>query len=391
MEQAALMPDVKPVASAPVNAGAEFTVNNRDLLKELSNLQRIVPRKTTIPILVNIHLEARGNHLFLTASDTDLGLRSACSATVKKEGRFTVPAHKLYDYVRLLDDGDLTMRLQENHWVQIRSCRSHTRMVGMAAENFPSLPLFPAPSAVKLDAQALRILITQTLFAISQEESRYIFNGALLLLRPEGVTMVSTDGHRMAYAEYAKPQEIKETRVLMPRKALVELSSLLNSSSAEQIQFAQDDSTVYFAIGSRLLTSRQTSGRFPNYEAVLPQSHPHKTILSRQELLFALQRVAQFSDGKSNCVRIRCEKNEFRLASSSAEFGEAEDVLSATYAGESKTVAFNSEYLLDFLKAVDCESVRLEFKDAESASELRPDGGEDKNYLYRYIVMPLRA
>lgn len=385
------MPDVKPVVSAPANAGAEFTVNNRDLLKELSNLQRIVPRKTTIPILVNIHIEARGNHLFLTASDVDLSLRTACPAKVKKEGRFTLPAHKLYEYARLMDDGDLTMRSQDNHWVQIRSGRSHTRMVGMASENFPSLPLFPAPSAVKLDAQALQTLITQTLFAVSQEESRYIFNGALLLLRPEGVTMVSTDGHRMAYAEYAKPQEIKETRVLMPKKALVELSSLLNSSPVEQIQFAQDDSTLYFAVGSRLLTSRQTSGRFPNYEAVLPQGHPHKTILSRQELLFALQRVAQFSDERSNCVRIRCEKNELRLASSSAEIGEAEDVLSATYSGEPKTIAFNSAYLLDFLKALDCESVQLEFKDAESATELRPEGAGDNNCLYRYIVMPLRV
>lgn len=385
------MPDVKPVVSTPANAGAEFTLNNRDLLKELSNLQRIVPRKTTIPILVNIHLEARGNHLFLTASEVDLSLRAACPAKVKKEGRFTLPAHKLYEYVRLLDDGDVTMRLQDNHWVQIRSGRSHTRMVGMAPEGFPSLPLFPAASAVKLDAQALQTLITQTLFAASLEESRYIFNGALLFLKPEGVTMVSTDGHRLAYAEYTKAQEIKETRVLVSKKALVELSSLLNSSSVEQIQFAQDNSTLYFAIGARLLTSRQTTGRFPNYEAVLPQSHPHRTILSRQELLFALQRVAQFSDGKSNCVRIRCEKNEFRLASSSAEFGEAEDVLSTTYAGEPKTIAFNSQYLLDFLKAVDCESVRLEFKDAESATELKPEGNEDKNCLYRYIVMPLKV
>lgn len=385
------MPDVKPVASAPANAGAEFTVNNRDLLKELSNLQRIVPRKTTIPILVNIHLEARGNHLFLTASDVDLSLRAACPAKVKKEGQVTLPAHKLYEYARLLDDGDITMRLQDNHWVQIKSGRSHTRMVGMAAESFPRLPLFPTASAVKLDARALRTLITQTLFAVSVEESRYIFNGSLLLLKPEGITMVSTDGHRLAYAEHAKAQDIKETRVLMPKKALVELSSLLNSSSVEQIQFAQDDATLYFVIGSRLLTSRQTAGRFPNYEAVLPQGHRHKAVLSRPELLLALQRVGQFSDGNSNCVRIRCEKNELRLASSSAEIGEAEDVLSATYTGEPKTIAFNSQYLLDFLKAVDYESVRLEFKDAESATELRPEGSEDKNCLYRYIVMPLKV
>jgi DNA polymerase III subunit beta len=394
MEQTALMPEVQSAAPAPApigGTGAEFTVNTRDLLKELSNLQRIVPRKTTVPILVNIHFQAWGNTLLLSASDVDLILRTACPARNKREGRFTLPAHKLHDYVRLLDDGDVTMRLQGNHWVQIKSGRSHTRMVGMDAEKFPNLPLFPAPSAIKLDAQPLRTLIERTLFAVCSEESRYIFNGALLLLRPEGTTMVATDGHRMAYAEYAKPQEIEETRVLVPKKALAEISSLLNLSAAEQIQFAQDDKNLYFAIGSRLLTSRQTADKFPNYEAVLPQGLPYKAVLSRQELLLALQRVAQFSDLKSNCVRVSLEKNEFRLASSSAEIGEAEDVLPATYTGEHKSIAFNSQYLLDFLKAIDCDNVRLEFKDGESATEFRPEETAAQNSSYRCIVMPLRA
>ena len=391
MDQTALMPEVKASTPKPARGEAEFTVHCGDLLKELINLQRIVPRKTTVPILMNIHLQALGNTLLLTAFDTDVSLRTWCPAKVTKEGRLTLPAHKLYEYARLLPEGDLSMRLLENHWVQIRSGRSKTRMVGMAAESFPNLPLFPASSAVKLDAAALRTLIAQTSFAVCVEESRHLFNGALLLLKPEGVTMVSTDGYRMAYAEYTMPQEIKETRVLLPKKAMTELSSLLNSPSIEQIQFAHDESTLYFRLGSRLLTSRQIAGRFPNYEAVLPQGHPHQTIISRGELLLALQRVAQFSDDRFKRVRFRFENSEFRLATSTPDIGEAEDILASTYAGESKTIAFNSQYLLEFLKAVNCERVRLDFKDAETPSEFRPEGSGDSKHSYRYIVVPLKA
>lgn len=390
--QATLMPDEVTTPPAKPSGGfAEVTVNNRELVKELAALHRIVPRNNTVPILRNIHLQAAEHGLFLSAADTDVGLRTMCTARVKKEGKFTIPAHKLYDYVRLLEDGDVTLRLLENNWVQIRSGRSHTKMVGLSASSFPNLPLFPAANAIKLPAHALQYLITRTLFAVSEEQSRYILNGALLVLKPGGLTMVATDGHRLALAEYLQPQQTQELRLLLPKKALVELSWLLAGSSAEHVQFAHDDATLYFAVGSRLLTSRQIMGRFPEYEAVLPKGFPNAVVVSHGELLIALQRVGQFSDERSNCVRIKLAKNEFKLASSNAETGESEDVLSTTYAGEPKTLAFNSQFMLDFLKAVDCESVRLEFKDGESASELRPESTDNKELSYRYIVMPLRV
>lgn len=396
MEQATLMPQVgdEPPASAKSShsTSAEVTVNNRDLLKELAALQRVVSRKSTIPILQNIHLQATQNALFLTAADTDLGLRTVCTARVKKEGRFTVPAHKLYDYVRLLEDGDITMRLLENYWVQIRSGRSHTKMVGMSPEHFPKLPLFPSPNVIKLDVPMVQQLITRTMFAASDEESRYTLCGAMLVLRPDGIRMVATDGHRLALTEYTKAHpQAKELRILVPKKTLIELSSLLAGSSAEQVQFAQDDSTLYFAVGTRLLTSRQIMGKFPDYEAILPKEHPNQIVLSRDELQVALQRVGQFSDERSNCVRFKLGKNECRLASSTPESGESEDVLSTKYAGDPKTLAFNSHYLLEFLKAVECEDVCLHFKDGESPSEFRPEESTNKELLYRYLVMPLRV
>lgn len=396
MTQTTLIPQVgdePPVSSKSSPSGsAEVTVNNRDLLKELAALQRVVSRKSTTPILQNIHLQAAHNGLFLTATDTDLSLRTVCAARVKKEGRFTIPAHKFYDYVRLLEDGEVSLRLLENHWVQIRSGRSHTKMVGMPPDYFPKLPLFPAQNVIKLDARVVQQLITRTMFAASEEESRYTLCGALLVLRPDGITMVATDGHRLALAEYAKAhQQTKELRVLVPKKTLIELSSLLAVSNAEHVQFAQDDSTLYFAVGTRLLTSRQIMGRFPDYEAILPKEHPNQIVVSRNELQVALQRVGQFSDERSNCVRVKLGKNECKLTSSNPESGESEDVLTTTYGGEAKIMAFNSQYLLEFLKAIQCDNVRLHFKDGETPSEFRPEDSDNKDLLYRYLVMPLRA
>src|SRR5437870_10214514 len=165
------------------SSAMEIIVSRNDLLHELTATQGVVERKTTIPILSNFLFEAAGDKLAITATDLDLSLRTACAAKVKKEGSCTVPARKLYDYVKLLGEGDISIKLLENHWVQIRSGRSNTKMVGMARANFPALPAFPSESAIQVPAQVLRNLIAKTIFAISNEESRYTLNGALLVLK----------------------------------------------------------------------------------------------------------------------------------------------------------------------------------------------------------------
>src|SRR6266481_8816858 len=184
-----------------VGTTMEISVSKNDLLKELTATQGVVERKTTIPILSNFLFEAGSDRLSITATDLDLSLRTSCAAKVKKDGSCTIPARKLYDYVKLLGDGDISIKLLENHWVQIRSGRSNTKMVGMARANFPALPLFPAQSAIRLPARTLQTMISRTIFAISQEESRYTLNGALLLIKPGSITMVATDGHRLAHIE----------------------------------------------------------------------------------------------------------------------------------------------------------------------------------------------
>src|SRR5947209_2461211 len=383
-------------AGAEAGAAMEISVSKQDLLKELTATQGVVERKTTIPILSNFLFEAAGDKLSITATDLDLSLRTNCPAKIKKEGSCTIPARKLYDYVKLLGDGEISIKLLENHWVQIRSGRSNTKMVGMARANFPALPLFPAESAIKLPAQVIRNLIAKTIFSISSEESRYTLNGALLVLKPESITMVATDGHRLAHVEHvnSKLPVSGEMKVLVPKKAMSELSSLLssllNSSDVQVVEFAKDESTLFFRLGSRILTSRQLTGQFPNYEAVLPRDNNKSVTIHCDELSAAIQRVAQFADERSNAVRMRLEKDELKVSTSNTEIGESEDSIETSYNGDPVVIGFNSQYLLEFLKVVGTGDVRFEFKDAQSAGQLRPDEATDSEYKYRYIVMPMR-
>lgn len=369
----------------------EITVSRSELLKELTATQGVVERKTTIPILSNYLFEAADDRLTLTATDLDLSLRTSCGTKVKKEGSCTIPARKLYDYVKLLPEGDISIKLLENHWISIRCGRSNTKMVGMARANFPTLPVFPTAGTVKIPAKVLRAMIGKTIFAIANEESRYTLNGALMVLKPESITMVATDGHRLAHVE--RPGEkfegiSGEMKTLVPKKAMNELRILLDATDSDHVEFAKDDSTLFFRIGQRLLTSRQLTGQFPNYEAVLPKDNNKSITVKSADFSAAIQRVAQFADERSGAIRMKLEKNELKISSSSTETGESEDSLETNYDGDLVTMGFNSAYLLDFLKASGSDQVRLEFKDSQSAGQLRPEEGED--YKYRYIVMPMR-
>jgi DNA polymerase-3 subunit beta len=294
----------------------EITVTKAELLKELTATQGVVERKTTIPILSNFLFETAGDKLSISATDLDLSLRTSCPAKVKKEGACTIPARKLYDYVKLLPDGDITIKLLDNHWVNIRSGRSNTKMVGMARANFPSLPAFPAKDVVRIPAPVLRLMIGKTIFAISNEESRYTLNGALMVLKAESITMVATDGHRLAHIE--NPHEkfegvTGEMRTLVPKKAMSELNSLLQGADVDVVEFAKDESTLFFRIGSRLLTSRQLTGQFPNFEAVLPKDNTKSVSVRCEDIASAIQRVAQFADERSGAIKLRLDKNEIRV------------------------------------------------------------------------------
>jgi DNA polymerase-3 subunit beta len=380
----------KPAAQG---AAMEISVSRQDLVKELTATQSVVERKTTIPILSNFLLEADGDRLTITATDLDQAIRTSAPVKVKKPGSCTIPARKLYDYVKLLPEGEVSIKLLENHWVQIRSGRSNTKMVGMARANYPQVPEFPAVTATSIPVAALKTLIARTVFAISNEESRYTLNGSLLVLKAESMAMVATDGHRLSFVE--KPGvELEgisgEKRVLIPRKALLELQQLVGNTDAEKVDFADDENMLFFRVGHRTLSTRRLVGQFPNFEAVMPRDNTKFAVVRSNELAAAIQRVAQFADERSGAVRLRLEGNELKISSQSTESGESEDTIDTPYSGDPIMVGFNSSYILEFLKALGNEGeVRLEFKDSQSAGQMRPED-PDAEYRSRYVLMPMR-
>jgi DNA polymerase III subunit beta len=368
----------------------EFSVKKFDLLEELEATQGVVERKTTIPILSNLLCEAKGNRLAITATDLELSIRTSCEAKVKKEGSGTIPAKKLLDIVRLLPDEEIKFKLLENHFVSITCDRKTYKLVGMSKENFPALPSFPRP-LVKIPAKVLSDVIAKTTFAISLEESRYTLNGALLVLKPNAITMVATDGHRLALVEkdHKFEESFAETRVLVPKKAMTEIQRLAGEAGdGGDCEFAQDESHLFFQFLRRLLTSRKLTGQFPNYEAVLPRDANKVVVLERNELQDALRRVSQLADQRSHAVKFVLAKEGVEVSASSPEYGEAKESIEKEFKGDPITIGFNAQYLLDFLSAASDGPISFELKDEQSAGQLRPMADEASRY--RYVVMPMR-
>lgn len=369
----------------------EFTVSKAELVRELNLSQGVVEKKSTIPILSNVLLEATRDQVTLTATDLELGIRCSCPARVRKEGAGTLPARRLLDYVRLLPDVDVNIKFLENQWASLVCGRSRTRIAGMSRESFPELPSMP-PLLAEISAKDLGGLIGRTIFAISTEESRFSLNGGLLVLKEQGLAMVSTDGHRLAYVETRQEKGGVRApyRALVPRKAMAEIQKLTQESPADvTIGFAGDENHLFFQVGERLLISRKLTGNFPDFDRVLPKEHSQVLVLEREEVRAAVERVSQFSDERSHAIRFQIAPGELKIYSSMSETGESEESVPAPYDGPTVEIGFNAQYLLDFLRASSEPQVSLHFKDAQSAGEWRP-AGEPGDYEYRYVVMPMR-
>ena len=369
----------------------EFTVSKADLAHELGLLQGVVEKKTTIPILSNVLLEARGDRLHLTATDLELGMRTSCPARVKKEGSGTIPARKLLDYVRLLPDADITVKFAENHWASFNCGRSRTRIAGMSRESFPELPPMPE-TAARIPVKQLATMISRTMFAISMEESRFTLNGAATAAGAMAIkefTMVATDGHRLAYT-HSNGGSHGSYRSLVPRKAMAEITRLADGAAdGAEVGFAGDDNHLFFEFGPRLLITRKLTGNFPDYDRVLPQDNTNIATVSKDEAKAAIERVAQFADERSRAIRVQFAAGEIRVFASSMETGESEESIPTEYSGPDLEIGFNAQYLLNFLRAVPQEQISFSLKDQKSAGELQPAGTEARDE-YRYVVMPMR-
>ena len=371
----------------------ELVVRKTDLLRELQLFQGIVERKNTIPILANVLLEARGDEVKLLATDLEVGLRSRCTASVAKGGSLTLPAKKLYEIVKALPETDVRIE-EDKNGVKVAADRFDSRMQTLPREDFPTLPEATGVVSASLPRDVLKQMVGKTQFAITGEDTRYFLNGALFILRPDSMSLVSTDGHRLALVTVpreqgqGRPKAEDEVRVILPRKTLLELGRLLAEGDGD-IQYERGENHLFFDIGGRLLISRMIDGQFPAFERVIPKANDKRVEFDRDRLTSAVKRVALLSNERSRAVKFQIEKGRVEIASSSPEFGEAKETLIVDYDGAPVTICFNAQYVLDFLSVVETDSVALEFKDEMSQAVMKPIGAE--NYDYTYVIMPMRV
>ena len=370
----------------------ELVVRKTDLLRELQLFQGIVERKNTIPILANVLLEANGAEVKMLATDLEVGLRSKCTATVSKGGSLTLPAKKLYEIVKALPETDVRIE-EDKGGVKVAADRFDSRMQTLPREDFPTLPEATGSANATLPRDVLRQMVSKTQFAITGEDTRYFLNGALFILRSDSMSLVSTDGHRLALITVprdtgkAKGKAEDEVRVILPRKTLLELGRLLAEGEGD-IQYERGENHLFFDIGGRLLISRMIDGQFPAFERVIPKNNDKHVEFDRDRLTSAVKRVALLSNERSRAVKFQIDKGKVEIASSSPEFGEAKEVLMVDYAAAPVTICFNAQYVLDFLGVVETDGLSLDFKDEMSQAVLKPLGAE--GYDYTYVIMPMR-
>jgi DNA polymerase III subunit beta len=367
----------------------ELVVRKNDLLKELSLLQGIVERKNTIPILANVLIDATKDGMALLATDLDVGLRSKCDATVTKPGTLTLPAKKLFEIVNALPDTEI--RIEEDKGgksVTIAADRFESRMQTLPASEFPTPPQDAGTVMAVLPAAVVKRMISHTRFAITSEDTRYFLNGAQLVLQPDSISMVATDGHRLAFVRINEsPGKGVKHEVLLPRKTLNEVGRLIDG--ADNLEFSHGENHLFFRAGNRLLISRKIDANFPAYERVIPKTNDKRIDFDRDRLAAAVRRVRLLSNERSKAVKFVIGKDQVEITSSTPEVGEAHEVLPVDYGGPALQICFNADYVDNFLSVVETENVQLEFKDEMSQAVVKPIGAE--GYDYTYVIMPMRV
>jgi DNA polymerase-3 subunit beta len=363
-------------------------IQRDDLLRPLQAVTGIVEKRHTLPILSNVLIERRQKRLSLVA--TDLEIQVATSTEAGKGGEsdasLTVSARKLQDILRALPEAaDTTLDVQSNR-LQVRAGKSRFNLQTLPAADFPAMADPGAVQAtITLPQKALRELLLLVQYAMAQQDIRYYLNGLLLVLDGGQLRVVATDGHRLSYAARPLGQPMEKREVILPRKAVQELSRLLGDGD-DPVSIDLCSSLVRFSFSSIVLTTKVIDGKFPDYTRVVPTTYQKRFAIRRQELLLALQRAAILSNEKFRGVRWMITSDSLRISCSNNEQEEAQEELEISYGGEALDIGFNITYLLDVLNNVHSESVECAFGDANSSMLITVPDNRD----FRYVVMPMR-
>lgn len=373
----------------------ELKIGAQELARALGRSQGIVEKKSTMPILSHVLLEAKkGDLLHVSATDLDLSVSSEHPCEVLKEGALAVPAKHLFEIIRSLPEQQVTLKKAGNNYLEVRSGPSEFRIVGLPAEDFPALPKFEKVAFVDVVPAELLGQIDLTSFAASTDETRYNLNG--VYFEPQGpvLRMVATDGHRLALSERPLAGDYGLKRgVILPRKGLHELKKLLgeaNDAGTEKpetkLGFAEN-SAIYRRPGV-VLAMRLIEGMFPDYKQVIPKQGEKIVKVGRQRLLETLRRVSILASDKSHAVKLELSPGLLRVLSQNPDLGDAKEEVPVDYAGEPLKIGFNSRYITDVAAVLKSDDVQLELADDLSPGVLRGAGPEDAGYTA--VVMPMR-
>jgi DNA polymerase-3 subunit beta len=365
-----------------------LTIAKDQILTGLQAVQNVVSTRTTLPILSNVMMRAEGDRLEFTATDLDVTVACGVEAKVKKVGASTLPVKKLFGIARELGNGEIDLEVDEKNVCSVRSGPSFYRIHGLGADEFPPLPKFKEDKKVVVSQEMLRGMLRKTAFAMSTDESRYVLNGIFLSLKDHKLTMVATDGRRLALVEEeVDVGEKSQGEFIIPAKAVNEMTRLLQEKGEVEIKFGENQAA--FTLKDEkgftvLIATKLIEGNYPNYRQVIPGEAKERISLVREELLHALRRAEIMTSEKANSVKLTFGKNNLAITANSPEVGEARESLAVNYKGKELAVAFNPKYLIDPLNALSDDEVFLELID-----ELSP-GVVKIKAPFLYVVMPMR-
>ena len=366
----------------------ELKLQRSLVLQELSILQGVVEHRTTIPILSSILTETIENSLRLVATDLDMTIMTRCPATISGGGRLTLESKVFQNLVRNLPEEDFVLR-QAGDSVEIECGRFRSRMSIADADEYPTIPDVPDGGDYGLPLELFQLMLDRVAFAITKDDPKFQLNGALVKLVPGEVEIAATDGHRLAVVRANAPEGAPPPfeQQLFPRKLLTEFARF----SDAQVILSAGENHLGFRMGERTLVSRIVELRFPQYERVIVRDNPNRVRIDRRELLASLRRVSLMAHEKAHGVRFRLDPaGELTLASIGYERGSAEETLGVSYQGDSLEIALNAAYVMDVLQVLECPTIELQLRDANSQTVLIPVDDDPRLEEYIYVLMPMR-
>ncbi len=366
----------------------KLTITREQLQEGLVAVAASVPAKTTLPILSNILLEATKDGIRLSGTDLDIAVSTTVAASVDQEGAITLPARKLVEFVRELPSAAIRLTASGEQRVTIECGRSRFRLLGLPKEEFPAFPSVKFDGGWRSASGDLQKLIGHVAFAASTEESRPILNGVLWELRPERMRMVATNGHRLARMDVPTAGDSSaQADLIVPPRALEQIRRLFGAD--EQVEIARSENHLGFRSASTQIFTRLIEGPYPNYEQVIPRENDKAATADKAAFAAALRRMSIVASDQTHRIRMAFANGSCKLSVQTPDLGEAQEEITVTYEGDPLEIGFNASYLLEILKYIPTDEVRMTFKAPERAATCEPVGWDDPS-SYLTLVMPLR-